>query len=103
LGEEDDPATGRKKTPPCQHSGSSPVPDPTPPEENPKKEETAQALFGRRRLKNTKPTRLSNRQLSTVFRTSLTHFDPVAFLESPGFTLTEVTLSGEKWLLVHPD
>jgi hypothetical protein len=31
------------------------------------------------------------------------HFDPVAFLESPGFTLTEVTLSGEKWLLVHPD
>ena len=31
------------------------------------------------------------------------HFDPVAFLESPGFTLAEVTLSGEKWLLVHPD
>ena len=31
------------------------------------------------------------------------HFDPVAFLESPGFTLAEVTLAGEKWLLVHPD
>ena len=31
------------------------------------------------------------------------HFDPVAFLESPGFTLSEVTFSGEKWLLVHPD
>jgi hypothetical protein len=31
------------------------------------------------------------------------HFDPVAFLESPGFTLSEVTLDGEKWLLVHPE
>ena len=28
------------------------------------------------------------------------HFDPEAFLESPGFTLSEMTVGGEKWLLV---
>jgi hypothetical protein len=31
------------------------------------------------------------------------HFDPVAFLEAPGFTLCEVVLGPEKWLLIHPD
>ena len=25
----------------------------------------------------------------------------LTFLESPGFTLSEVTLDGKKWLLVH--
>ena len=31
------------------------------------------------------------------------HFDPVAFLESPSFSLTEITVGGEKWLMVHPE
>jgi hypothetical protein len=31
-------------------------------------------------------------------------FDPRDFLESPSFTLDEVTLSdNDKWLIVHPD
>jgi hypothetical protein len=31
-------------------------------------------------------------------------FDPRDFLESPSFTLDEVTLSdNHKWLIVHPD
>lgn len=31
------------------------------------------------------------------------HFDPHDFLESPCFTLSEMTVGGEKWLLVCPE
>lgn len=30
------------------------------------------------------------------------HFDPVDFLESQSFSVTEITVGGEKWIIVHP-